>query len=119
MDSLAERLLERGIDDRVQPPPDPTVERKQPLLWSLLAQHTYRDGTIRVLPTLRVERISGAYRVTLQDHASHQQIAATSETLGGLAAALERAMTRPEPDWRPYKSPMVKDPAKRVKRRNP
>lgn len=62
--------------------------------------------------------MSGGYRVTLQDHASHQQIAAMALTLAGIPKALERAMTTSDPEWRPYASQIVKDPGKRIKRRN-
>jgi hypothetical protein len=117
--SLAEQLLERGIDDRVLPPSDERLQAKCPLLWGLLTQHTYRDGTIRVLPSIRVERVSGGYRITLQDHASHQQIAAASNTLAALGEALERAMKAVDPEWREYRSQIVKDPTKRTKRKNP
>jgi hypothetical protein len=109
----------RGVDDRVRPPSDDQAERRCPLLWGLLTQDTYRDGTIRHLPSIRVERVSGAYRVILQDHASHQQIEAMATTLAGIGAALERAMRAPDPQWRSYRSPIVKDPGKRAKRRNP
>jgi hypothetical protein len=83
-----------------------------------MIQDTYRDGTIRVLPTLKIDRISGGYRITLQDHASHQQVQAWSATWTGLPAALEAAMRHPNCEWRPYVSHLVKDPGKRTKRRN-
>ncbi len=73
---------------------------------------------MRILPSVRVERISGGYRVTLQDHASHQQISTVSLTLGGLAKALEKAMVAEDPEWRSYASQIVKDPGKRLKRKN-
>lgn len=117
LEPLAEQLLQRGIEQHVVPPDDGALERQCPLLWGLLTLDTYRDGTVRVLPSIRVERISGGYRVTLQDHASHQQIAATSITLGGLGKALESAMRHPNAEWRPYASQVVKDPGKRMKRR--
>lgn len=97
------------------PPDDDQVEKQYPLLWGLITQDSYRDGTVRVLPTIKVERIPGGYRVTLQDHASHLQIAAMSCTLDGIARALESAMRQPEPEWRLYKSKVVQNPTKRKK----
>jgi hypothetical protein len=117
VEPLAEQLLARAAVKGVPVPQDDRVREKCPLLWSMLTQDTYRDGTIRVLPTIKIDRIPGAYLVTLQDHASHQQISVEVEALEGVAKALERAMAAGGDAFRPYRSQKVRDPFKRAKPR--
>lgn len=119
MASLAEQLLLRAAVTGTSPPPDQVVREKCPLLWGLLTQDFYRDGTIRVLPTLKVERTVGAYLVILQDHASHQQVSCEVTQLADLAKALEAVLRQGGDAFRPYKSQKVKDISKRVKPKNP
>lgn len=87
-------------------------------MWGLLTVDTYRDGTVRVLPTLKIERVTGGYEVTLQDHASHQQVSVQIACLGDVGGALEAVLRKGGDAFREYKSFKVKDPTKRVKRKN-
>lgn len=115
---LVEQLLGRGTSGRIAPPTDPSLEKRCPLLWGLLTQDTYRDSTVRVLPSIKIERVVGGYEATLQDHASHQQITVALLTLDDLAKALERALGKGGDQFREYRSFKVKDPLKRTKRKN-
>lgn len=115
MGGLADRLLERGTTPGVRPPADPETEKACPLLWGLLTQDRYRDGTVRVLPTIRIERVHGGYLVTLQDHASNQQVSCEVTKLWELHFALEQILASGENVFRPYSSMRVKDPTKRAK----
>jgi len=99
-------------------PPDDYVRDKCPLLWSLLTQDLYRDGTIRVLPTIKIERVPGGYLIGLQDHASHQQCSVEVECLHDLTKALEKVLGNGGDAFRPYKSQKVRDPFKRAKPKN-
>jgi hypothetical protein len=83
----------------------------------MLTQDTYRDGTIRVLPTIKVERTAGAYLIVLQDHASNQQVQVEVETLDALAKGLEAALQNGGEAFRPYKSLKVRNPFKRAPRK--
>jgi hypothetical protein len=115
---LAEQLLARRLSGGVSPPPDEAVRSRCPLLWELLTLDTYRDGTQRVLPTLKIERTGGGYVVSLQDHASRSQVTVTCETLAEVPRALERVLGSGKDVWREYDSLKVKDPSKRAKRKS-
>lgn len=114
MASLPEQLLARHGRTGIAPPDDEAVQAGQPFLWQLLTQDRYSDGTIRELPSIRVERASGGYAVTLQDHASNQQCSCWVGTLGELAEGLE-AILGDLQAWRPFQSFKVRDPDKRRK----
>lgn len=68
-----------------------------------------------MLPSLRIERISGGYQVTLQDHASHQQCSVNCQTLRELGRALEGILGSGGEVFRPFESQKVKDVTKRKK----
>lgn len=87
-----------------------------PLLWGLLTQDTFSDGTVRALPTLMIDVVSGGYEVSIRDHASRQQAVLRIGTLGGLAVGLEAGLADPATLWRPFKSFRVRDPNKRARR---
>lgn len=89
-------------------PPDDWTRTNCPLLWQMLTVEVLADKTLRVLPSLLIERARGGYRVTLQDHASRQQSSAEAEDLGSLWQALEAVLRGPKP-FRAYKSKRVTD----------
>lgn len=113
--SPAERLLERRAQAGTKPPRDSDLSTQCPLLWSVLTQTRYRDGTIRVPATLKVEASDGWWLVTLQDHASNQQCTCYAETLADVPYALERLISGSDDAWRPFKSMKVRNPFKRQK----
>ena len=113
---LAEELLERAAAAGIAVPVDDECRVTWPILWSLLTQDTYKDSTVRVLPTLVINRVSGGYTVTLQDHASCQQCVAEANELSACFQQLERVLAGGGECFRPYKSFRVKDPMKRKKR---
>lgn len=80
-----------------------------------MTQDAFADGTVRVLPSLLIERTSGGYTVILRDHATRQQIACEVLALTDVADELERVMRRAERPWTPFNSFKVKDPTKRRK----
>jgi hypothetical protein len=63
-----------------------------------------------------VNRVSGGYQVTIQDHASCQQATAESNTLDECWRELERTIAAGGEVFRNYKSYRVRDPLKRKKR---
>lgn len=111
---IAEQLLARGERPTLGVPLDDWTRANCPNLWELLTLEVYRDRTIRVLPTLTIDRAEGGYRVTLQDHASNRQCSAEADGLGELWEALERAILSPK-GWRPFRSRRVQKPERRKK----
>lgn len=111
----AEQLLERVAKAGTTTPSDAQLERSCPLLWSLLTQTRFRDGTIRVPASLEINASDGWWLVTLRDHASHQQCSCYAETLAEVPQSLENIMANADECWRPYKSRKVQNPFKRKK----
>lgn len=105
-------MLETGAVPTLGLPADDWTREHCPLLWQMLTVEVLRDKTLRVLPSLLIERARGGYRVTLQDHASRQQASAEAEDLGALWQALEAVLRGPKP-FRPYKSKRVQDVERR------
>lgn len=93
----------------MNPPCDHPVESKCPLLWNLLTQDRYADGTTRPLPTIKIDRVSGGYLVALQDHATRSAVGVTIRQLGDLERALERCLADPDTAWRDFDSFKVKE----------
>jgi hypothetical protein len=84
-------------------------------LWELLTRDVLTDRTVRVLPTIEIERIPGGYRIVLKDHASLHKILAEALTLDGLWLALESTIRAPDALWVEFTSYRVKEVAKRKK----
>lgn len=78
------------------------------MLWSLLTMDRYSDGTRRVLPTIKIERLSGGYEIVLQEHSSRKQCTVRVNRLDAIPKALERLISRDMDCWRPYDSHKVK-----------
>lgn len=112
---IAERLLAAGSKRRIAAPDDPNVSKWCPFLWELLTLTSYADGTTRALPSIKIERVSGGYSVSLQDHASHQQCKVHVQRLQDLAKTLEAAFAEGRAEWTEYRSYVVRDPRKRAK----
>lgn len=102
-------MRREAADTRLTPPNDAYVSVECPLLWELLTQDRYRNGEVRVLPTIRIERISGGYEVVLQEHSVRKQVRTIVLRLGEVAEALERCLTADLDAWRPYDSPKVRE----------
>lgn len=93
----------------MSPPDDPEVARRCPLLWELLTLDRYSDGSERVMPTLKIERVAGGYLAILQEHASRQQVQVKALKLGDVPRALESLLASDLDAWKPYDSPKVKE----------
>src|SRR3954452_3268384 len=66
--SLIEDLFGNGVHKGVAPLNDDQAEKAYPLLYELLNQREYKDGTPRCPPTVVIRRIPGAVEIVLQDH---------------------------------------------------
>lgn len=110
--SIVDTLRGREGAGRIVAPNDDETERQWPWLWELLTVDRYRDKTTRHLPELLIRRVSGAYEVTLRDHASRQQKTAYALTLAGLWESLEAALVDPTRPWKPYDSYLNPDASK-------
>lgn len=102
--SLIEDLFGNGVHKGVAPLNDDQAEKAYPLLYELLNQREYKDGTPRCPPTVVIRRIPGAVEIVLQDHDFQVSKQASCKTLAGIWKALERALGDPEVPWREYKS---------------
>jgi hypothetical protein len=112
---IAERLLASASRRGMAPPDDENVRRMCPFLWELLTLTTYKDGTARAMPSIKIERTGGGYIATFQDHASNKQLRVPLQKLQDLARTLEAAMAEGRAEWTEYRSYVVKDPRKRPK----
>lgn len=86
------------------PPTDPEVEEHCPNLWEMLTADKWGDGSERMLPVLKIERVSGGYKATLQDDALCIKKSAHALTLGDVPKALEKALLDQETPWESFKS---------------
>lgn len=111
---LAEALISTGRVKTLGVPQDDWTREHCPHLWEMLTLEVLSDQTIRVLPTLLIERVRGGFRVTLQDHASRQAASAEADGLGDLWEALEAALVSPK-GFRSFKSRKVTNVDKRDK----
>jgi len=102
--SIVDRLRKEGPLGSVTPPADGTLEKACPLLWEMLTLDRYKDRADRVLPEVKIRRISGGYEATLQDHETCQQISAVALTWEAIPAALEATLASGSVPWRPFKS---------------
>lgn len=104
-------------DGHITPPCDPQTEKDCPHLWQVLTQSKWADDTERILPIIKVERVPGAYRATLQDDSLGQKKTVYVKRLCDLADALEAALVSQDVPWEQFKSyrnktPKVKQPKK-------
>lgn len=82
-------LAKAALDGRTPSPVDPNVERLWPFLWELLTKDAYTDGTLRILPEIKIIRAPGGYQAQLNDHETCKQWAVAFLTLGEVFEALE------------------------------
>jgi hypothetical protein len=112
--SLVHELLARAGGREVGCPADDDLPEQCPYLWELLVLDRYADGTVRVLPSVRIERVHGGYEVTLQDHASNLQCSVYVSRLKDWPTIMEARMVSSAGAWRPFTSFKVRDPLKRA-----
>jgi len=86
------------------PPNDPDVEEAAPNLWQMLTLDKWADGSDRMLPVIKIERVSGGYRATLQDDALCIKKSCMVAVLADVPKALEKAIVDPELPWENFKS---------------
>lgn len=82
-------------------PPDKEAE-KHPALWEFLTDGgpDPATGEVRETATVLVFRDGDALKACINDRETSRQLFVTSDGLGGLWRALERALTAEHPDWR-------------------
>lgn len=101
----------------VLPPCDARLECEYPMVWDLLTRNQRPDGTIRVPSSLRIIRVSGGFRITLEDHESELRKSVCSLTWDGLLDALERAVVDQSIPWEDFQSYAREAAEKRNRRR--
>jgi hypothetical protein len=102
--SLIDDLAANNGKRMMTPPTDERLEKGCPLLWSMLVQAEFADGTQRVMPDIIIRRVTGGYEVTLRDHDFCLQKTAMTRTMDGAFKALEKSLADPEAPWKPYAS---------------
>lgn len=100
LDQLAKAVAER----KFPPPSDEAVENAAPFLWEMLTQEKWGDGSERILPTIKIERVPGAYRVTLQDDSLCIRKAVIVHRIADLVPALEAVLQNADVPWETFKS---------------
>lgn len=100
LNDLARMVAER----RFPPPVDAETEEKCPNLWEMLTMEKWGDGSERILPTIKIERVPGAYRVSLVDDSLCIRKAVIVPCLSVAFEALERVLIDPETPWETFKS---------------
>jgi len=101
---LIDQLQMMVAEKVTTPPTDQAVEEACPNLWEMLTQDKWADGSDRILPVLQIERVSGGYKASLQDHALLIKKTAMVGTLAEVPAALERALIDQDVPWETFKS---------------
>jgi hypothetical protein len=99
-----EELAKAVADRTVTPPDDPEVEQSCPFLWEMLTKSKWGDDSERILPRVVIERISGGYKVILQDDSLCIRKEAFCKTLAECPQALEKALNDDETPWETFKS---------------
>lgn len=99
-----EELAKMVAEHAVAPPDDEVLEKDYPLLWEMLTSARYSDGRERILPTIRIERISGGYRAVLADDSLWVRKSAVALTWAEIPAALEKALADASVPWEHFKS---------------
>ncbi len=100
LEALARLVAER----RMHPPNDPEVEKEAPFLWEMLTSDKWGDGSERILPTIRIERVPGAYRVSLVDDSLCIRKTVLVSQLDGFWKHLDRCLNDDEVPWEGFKS---------------
>jgi len=89
-------IFARSCVAGVSPPPDPVLEKEQPLLWDYLTRNYAGSEIKREFPTIVIKRVSGGFLATIQEHDLGWQKQVPFTRFGDLAAALELAMANDE-----------------------
>jgi hypothetical protein len=89
---------------KMAPPADPDVEQSAPFLWEMLTADAWADGTERILPQIVVERVPGAYRVSLKDDSLCIRKSCLVARWCDLISTLEKCLADPELPWESFKS---------------
>jgi len=90
--SRLEDLLERLQGTRFAAPNDQDTETNAPFLWEFLSTSLRNDGTPRIPPIIKIERVPGAYLATLQDDEFMVKKSVQIQRLSDLVPALEAAL---------------------------
>ncbi len=101
---LLEQLARMVADRKMLPPTDPDVEKVAPFLWEMITQDQWADGTERLLPQIVVERVPGAYKVTLKDDSLCIRKSCLCSKWSDLIQALEACLADPDLPWDTFKS---------------
>jgi hypothetical protein len=78
---------------KFSPPCDKDTEENAPFLWEFLSTTMRDDGTPRIRPIVKIELVSGAFRVTLQDDEFLFRVAVICQRLCDMVPALEAALS--------------------------
>ena len=101
---IVRRLKEQQRAVHRTQPADDVSKARRPFLWELLTLAAYGNGQQRHTSTVRVKRIPGAFRVTLQNDEEQLQLSIEVQTLDEIWDALERVLCDPGVVWMPFKS---------------
>ncbi len=101
---IVRRLKEQQRAVHHTQPADEATRTRRPFLWELLTLAAYGNGQQRHTSTVRVKRVPGAFRVTLQNDEEQLQISTEVQTLDEIWDTLERILCDPGVVWMPFKS---------------
>lgn len=95
--------------------PDPTFQRKFPILWEYLTKTTFDDGTPRDTSSVLVFLDAGTWKLMLRDKTAGLCLWVAAKTPTVVWEALEAALGDPSTEWRVDRQ-QAGQTAKRVKR---
>lgn len=101
---ILRRLKEQQRGVHQTQPIDEVTRTRRPFLWELLTLAAYPNKRLRHTSTVRIKRIPGAFRVTLQNDEEELQLSTEVQTLDEVWDALEAVLCDPETIWQPFKS---------------
>jgi len=84
----------------------------------MLTMDRYRDGKERIPSDLKLERCSGGYMLTIQDHDTGLQKSFPLQRLSDLVVTAEAALLNPDVPWRAFKSYKNKAGLKKFDKKN-
>lgn len=113
IDSLKGHMQQGGMAI----PNDEETRENFPTLWTVLTEGRVDGGKEIVPAEIKIERVSGGYRVTIQVHACWLLKRFLIQTLGELETAAEIALNSSDVPWERFKSYRQKiDPYKAEKK---
>jgi hypothetical protein len=89
-------IFSRSCVQGISPPCDPVLEKEFPITWDYLTRNYEGSEIKREFPSLVIQRVSGGFLVTIQEHDLGWSKKVPFTRLSDLAGALEMALSNDE-----------------------